>query len=62
MAARNIKKDAHELVDNLPEDATWEDLMYTIYVRQAVESGLEASEAGRKIDVKKVRALLGLPE
>ena len=29
--------------------------MYQIYVRQAIESGLEDSKAGRTIDVKEVR-------
>ena len=62
MTTRNIKKDAQELVENLPDDATWEDLMYTIYVRQAIEAGLEASIAGRTIDVKEVRAMFGLAE
>ena len=62
MTARNLKQDAHESVDNLPEDATWEDLMYTIYVRQAIEAGLEDSIAGRKIDVKEVREMFGLPD
>ena len=62
MTTRNINKDAHELVENLPDDATWEDLMYAIYVRQAIEAGLEASIAGRTIDVKEVRAMFGLAE
>ncbi len=30
----NIKKEAQDLLKNLPEDATWDDLMYKIYVRQ----------------------------
>ena len=34
--------------------------MYTIYVRQAIEAGLEDSEAGRVLDVKEVRAKFGL--
>lgn len=56
MPIRNIKKEAQKLVENLTEDATWDDLMYQIYVRQAIEAGLEDSEAGRTIDVKEVRA------
>jgi hypothetical protein len=56
MPIRNIKQEAHKIVENLPEDSTWDDLMYQIYVRQAIESGLEDSEAGRTIDVKEDRA------
>ena len=52
----NIKEEAHRLVENLPEDATWDDLMYQIYVRQAVAAGIEDSEAGRTLSVSEVRA------
>ena len=55
----NIKEEAHRLVENLPEDATWDDLMYQIYVRQAIVPGIEDSEAGRTVDVKEVRARFG---
>ncbi|MCH7605769.1 MAG: hypothetical protein IH962_01310 [Chloroflexi bacterium] len=60
MTTNNIKEEARRLVDNLPEDATWDELMYQIYVRQAVEAGLKDSEAGRTIEVKEVRSKLGL--
>jgi predicted transcriptional regulator len=62
MPTPSIKQEAHRLVESLPENATWEDLMYQIYVRQAIEAGLEDSEAGRTVDVKEVRAKFGLPE
>ena len=58
----NIKEEAHRLLDDLPKSATWDDLMYTIYVRQSIEAGLEDSEAGRTLDVKEVRAKFGLPK
>ena len=61
MAIRNIKKEAQKLVENLADDATWDDLMYQIYVRQAIEAGIEDSKAGRAIDVKEVRARFELP-
>ena len=60
MAHANIKEEAHRLVENLGEDASWDDLMYQIYVRQAVDAGLEDSQIGRTIDVEEVRAKLGL--
>ena len=55
-----IKDEARRLIEELPEDATWDDLMYKIYVRQAIEAGLSDSEAGRTTDVKEVRARFGL--
>ena len=57
----NVKDEARRLVERLSSDATWEDLMYEIYVRQAVESGLADSRAGRTLDVKQVREKFGLP-
>ena len=56
------KEDARALIDNLPDSATWEDLMHEIYVREAVEAGLEDSKAGRVTEVGKLRKEFGLPE
>jgi hypothetical protein len=60
MQTTNIKQEAHRLIEQLPETAAWDDLMYEIYVRQAIEAGLADSEAGRTLDVKEVRAKFGL--
>ncbi len=60
MQIANIKEDARRIVDHLPEQATWDDLMYKIYVRQAIEAGLEDSKAGRTTDVSEVRKKFGL--
>jgi predicted transcriptional regulator len=50
------------MVNDLPESATWEDLMYKIYVRQAIEAGLEDSQAGRLIEVDEVRRKFGFSQ
>lgn len=34
MQTISIKEEARRLVDKLPEESTWDDLMYEIYVRQ----------------------------
>lgn len=60
MSSTNVKQEARRLVENLPENATWDDLMYQIYVLQAIEAGLADSEAGRTLHVQEVRAKLGL--
>jgi len=62
MASVNVKQEARQLVEGLPENATWDDLMYKIYVRQAIERGLEDSEGGRTIEVSEVRSRFGLPK
>jgi hypothetical protein len=56
----SIKSAARALVEALPENATWEDLMRAIYVRQTVEAGLADSEADRVKSVAQVRQILGL--
>lgn len=56
----SVKQEAQRMIEELAEDATWDDLMYKIYVRQAIESGLRDSETNRTLDVKEVRARFGL--
>jgi hypothetical protein len=61
MQTEHIKDQARRPVDDLPDSATWEDVMYRIYVRQAVDAGIKDSDEGRTIEVKKVRKRFGLP-
>ena len=59
-AATDLKTAARQLVDRLPEGATWDDLMYEIYVRHAVDEGLADVAAGRTVPAEQARAeLLG---
>ncbi len=62
MSTMMSKDEAHSLVDKMPENATWDDLIYEIYVRQVIERGLADSRASRTADVAEVRAKYGLPE
>lgn len=61
-ASATIKEEAHRIVGQLPENATWEDLVYRIYVRQSIEAGIKDAEAGRVETVAEVRRSFGLPE
>ena len=61
MQTEDIKQEAHRLLETLPDKATWEDLMYRIYVREAIEAGIKDSNEGRIVDVKEVRKKFGLP-
>lgn len=58
----SIKDEARRIIDQLPDNATWEDLMYRIYVRQSIEAGLKDAEEGRVESVEDVRRSFGLPE
>jgi hypothetical protein len=60
METISIKEEARRLVDQLPENSTWDDLMHEIYVRQVIERGLADSQAGRSTSVEVVREKFGL--
>lgn len=56
----NVKEEARRLIDKLPENCTWDDLIYAIYIRQGVEAGLADVKAGRIRTVEEVRRKVGL--
>ncbi len=60
MSPATLREEAHRLVDQLPDDATWDDLLYQIYVRQSIEAGLEDCRAGRLVSAEEVKRQLGL--
>ena len=62
MEAANLKDEARRLIERLPDDATWDDLMHEIYVRQAIEAGLEDSRADKLTSVEDARARFGLSQ
>ena len=62
MQNAKLKQQAHDLVDRLPETATWDDLMREIYEHQAIERGIADADAGRVKDTKDIRAKYSLPE
>jgi hypothetical protein len=58
----NFKQEAHKLVDQLSDDATWRDLIYSAAVRRSIEQGLKESEAGQTISHEDVLKEFGLAE
>lgn len=54
------KQEAKRLVDMMPDNATWDDLIHEIYVREVIERGLADSKAGQTTDVREVRAKYGI--
>jgi predicted transcriptional regulator len=55
-----IKEEAKRLIEDLPEQATWDDVMYEFYIRKKVETGLKAAEAGDVVAHEEVkRQLIG---
>ena len=56
----NIKATAHRLIDLLPDNASWDDLMYELMVRKEIELGMADSLAGKTTPVADVRREFGL--
>jgi predicted transcriptional regulator len=55
-----IKQRAHELIEALPDDATWQDLLYALELRGDVEAGLADAKAGRVVEAAELRQDYGL--
>ena len=58
--SNSIKSEAHRLIDTLPDDATWDDVMYRVYVRQCIDAGTGNADADRVVEVDEVRRRFGL--
>ncbi len=51
-----VKEEAIKLISNLPEDTSWDDIIYEMYVKKKIEVELKAADEGKVIsheDVKK---------
>jgi len=55
MTATSVKNEAKRLIENLPDTASWDDLMYEIYVRQKIEEGIKAADEDRVLTHEEVR-------
>jgi hypothetical protein len=62
MQTADMKNVAHQLIDQLPEGSTWNDVIYEMVVRREIEPGLEDSDAGRTTSVEDVRKEFGLDQ
>jgi len=53
-----IKEEAKKLIDKLPDQATWDDIMYEFYVKKKLAVALKAAEEGHVISHKEVKKRL----
>lgn len=56
----DVREEAKRIVDKMPVNSTWDDVMHEIYVRQCIERGLSDSQQGKVHEVAEVRKRLGL--
>ncbi len=54
--AKGIQQKVHELAEQLPEDATWEDVIEEARFRRAVDAGIAAADRGAFASESEVRA------
>ncbi len=53
--AANLKESLHTLADQLPENATWDDVLEEVRFRRAVEAGIRAADRGEFASANEVR-------
>ncbi|HBR21823.1 MAG TPA: hypothetical protein DD713_04550 [Nitrospiraceae bacterium] len=53
-----VKEEAKKLIDKLPEQATWDDIMYEFYVKKKLAVALKAAEEGHVIPHKEAKRRL----
>jgi predicted transcriptional regulator len=53
-----IKEEAKKLIDRLPDQATWDDIMYEFYVKKKLSVALKAAEEGRVVSHDEVKKRL----
>jgi predicted transcriptional regulator len=44
-----------KLINKLPDQATWDDIMYEFYVRKKLEVALKAAQEGRVVPHEEVK-------
>lgn len=53
-----IKEEAKKLIDKLPDEVTWDDIMYEFYVKKKLVIALRAAKEGRVVSHKEVKKKL----
>ena len=49
-----VKDEIRRMIEGLPDDATWEDVQYSIYVRERIERGRREAADGKILDEDEV--------
>ena len=50
-----VKNEAIEMISHLPNESTWDDIMYEIYVRKKIEMGLKDVENGNTVSHEEIK-------
>jgi predicted transcriptional regulator len=53
-----VKDEAKKLIEKMPDTATWDDIMYELYVKKKIAAGLKAADEGRVVSHEEARKRL----
>jgi predicted transcriptional regulator len=49
------KEAARQIIDQLPNEASWEEILYQLYVKQKIEAGMAAVREGRTVPHEQIK-------
>ena len=50
-----VKQEAQKMIDRLPDEISWDDIIYQIYVKKKIERGMKAAQEGRVVAHEEVK-------
>lgn len=53
-----IKNEAKRIINRLPDNATWDDLLYELYIRKKIEVALDAVSSGNTVSHEEAKKRL----
>ncbi len=53
-----VKEEAKRLIEKMPNTATWDDIMYELYVKKKIAAGLQAADEGRVVSHEEAKKRL----
>lgn len=60
MSFAKVKEAAHQLIDQLPDEVSWDELAYRIEARASIERGLADADAGRLTPQEEIEKRFGI--
>jgi predicted transcriptional regulator len=50
-----VKEEAKKLLDQLPDEISWDDIMYEMYVRNKIDKGIQAADEGKLVSHEEIK-------
>lgn len=54
------KEEAINLINRLPDEVNWDDIMYEMYVKKKIELGINAADEGRVVPHDEVKRMFSV--